>query len=487
MHWAGVVRISHMGARKAGDANVHADRDQIDAIERHARLRGATVTILPPELDVSGGLPLERRPSLLAAIEGVERGVYDGIIVAYLSRLGRNVREQLKAWDRVEAAGGRIIVVQEGIDTSTAAGRMHRTILLAIAEQYREEHAERFDRLAEWATMAGVWQRRQTPLGYTRDPETRKLVPDADAGKVRDAFRARILAQPVSVIARALGMTTSGTRHLLSNRVYLGELRVREYVNLTAHPPLIDAATFDAAQHARVTRPARSFTHAAMLAGLARCTGCTHVMGRARPGVVCYVCSANKSNGRCPAPAAITAHIVEGYVEQIALLRLERLRARGPRDDKPLRDARAALVLAEQELGAFLRGVQAADLAVDVFADAARSRTERVDEARDTLRRLVAERPPESIDGDPVAVWEKMHDGQRNRLLGSLIECVLIARAGGQGLKRAVEDRVRVVRVGAGVVDTIRSRGHVRPVVTVGLPALDDPRVLGMHLAQDEL
>jgi DNA invertase Pin-like site-specific DNA recombinase len=144
---------------------------------------------MPPELDVSGGLPLERRPSLLAAVEGVERGEFAGIIVAYLSRLGRNVREQLRAWDRVEAAGGRIIVVREGIDTSTPAGRMHRTILLAIAENEREQHVERFEERRRKATEAGIWQRRQTPLGYDRDERTRRLVANDDAPRVRAAFR----------------------------------------------------------------------------------------------------------------------------------------------------------------------------------------------------------------------------------------------------------------------------------------------------------
>jgi hypothetical protein len=107
--WAGVVRISHMGSRKAGAENFHADRDQVALIKR-AVPPGDRLKMLPPELNVSGGLPLEQRPSLLAAVEGIEAGRYAGIIVGYLSRLGRNVREQLRTYDRVHAAGGRIIV-----------------------------------------------------------------------------------------------------------------------------------------------------------------------------------------------------------------------------------------------------------------------------------------------------------------------------------------------------------------------------------------
>lgn len=115
---------------------------------------------------MSGGAPLSGRPSLQEAVEGVESGAFQGIMVAYLSRLGRNVREQLAVWDRVEAAGARIVVVRENIDTSTPNGRYVRTILLANAERELDEHTERFENLRRWATGAGIWQRRQ-PHGAT--------------------------------------------------------------------------------------------------------------------------------------------------------------------------------------------------------------------------------------------------------------------------------------------------------------------------------
>ncbi|MDQ3729557.1 MAG: hypothetical protein M3355_08205, partial [Actinomycetota bacterium] len=79
--WAGIVRVSHMGSRVSGAANVHTDREQVSAIEA-ATPPGDRLEILPPELDISGGLPLEKRPSLRLAVDGVEAGTYAGIIVA---------------------------------------------------------------------------------------------------------------------------------------------------------------------------------------------------------------------------------------------------------------------------------------------------------------------------------------------------------------------------------------------------------------------
>lgn len=475
-----------MGGRKAGADNVHADRDQIDEIQRHAAAVGATVTILTPELNVSGGLPLERRPSLLAAIEGVEAGRYDAICVAYLSRLGRNTREQLKAWDRVEAASGRIIVIRENIDSSTAAGRMHRGILLAIVEHEREQHAERFERLRVWATAAGVWQRRQTPLGYVRDEVTRKLIPSRNADRVRAAFADRIAGKPVSVIARDLQMTPSGVRALLRNRVYLGELRVGEHVNPAAHPPIVAVDVWHAAQAARVTRPPRVARHPALLAGVARCAGCGHALARGRGKVEVYSCAGQHSDGRCPAPAAVTLSLLDAHVERIVLARLAALHLRGPVDDKPLRDATAVRKAAEGELAVFLRDVRAAGLKAGQFAEGARARADAIDRARRIEERLLAGRV-DGITGDAVEAWGRMNATQRNHVLGRVVEVVLVARAGGRGSRTPIADRVRVIRHGAGLVDAKRYRGEARPIVTVGLPDVDDPRVLGVHLSQDEL
>src|SRR3954451_13900364 len=98
--FVGLVRVSHMGDRRAGAPNVNTDRDQIREVTAEARRMDVPLRILPAVLDVSGGVPLKDRPSLRQAVEGIESGNYARLIVAYLSRLVRNVREQLQVWDR---------------------------------------------------------------------------------------------------------------------------------------------------------------------------------------------------------------------------------------------------------------------------------------------------------------------------------------------------------------------------------------------------
>src|SRR3954447_20594226 len=51
-----------MDTRKPGPAEFHADRDQVALVEA-AVPKGDALELLRAELDVSGGLPLEQRPS----------------------------------------------------------------------------------------------------------------------------------------------------------------------------------------------------------------------------------------------------------------------------------------------------------------------------------------------------------------------------------------------------------------------------------------
>lgn len=476
--WAGIVRVSHVGGR--GGESFHADRDQVADLEREVQRMGGELVVLPAELDVSGGLPLEQRPSLLAAVEGVERGIYAGIIVAYLSRLGRSVREQLRAWDRVEAAGGRIVVVREGIDTSTAAGRFQRTVLLAVAEQEREQHTERFEERRQRATHAGIWQARQTPAGYRRDPATRRLVPDDRADDVRAAFASRAAGEPMVRIAERLGMTPSGARQLLANRVYLGELKVGRHVNPDAHPPLVDVALFELAGAVRASAPTRKEgRERALLAGLARCCGCGHVMSRTFAAAETYVCVGAHSAGRCPEPAAITRRIVDELVERVAVNQLGKLAAVAVTDDGPLAAARRAVQTHERELARFLEGVEAASIDPADWARAAGARRERLDEARAALGRLESRnRVPVVPVGDLLGLWEASGATDRNTLLRGLVEAVLIRRGGGRGSRTLVENRVRVIAAGSGYIVARKRGGVAHPIERVVLPPPDHPAVL---------
>jgi site-specific DNA recombinase len=477
---AGLVRVSRVGLRDVESDRFHASDDQVSEIKRYAAAHGVDAEILPPELDISGGLPLEKRPSLLAAVEGVERGEYNGIIVSYLSRLGRNVREQLRCWDRVEAAGGKVIVVREGIDTTTASGRLHRNLLLSIAEHEREMHAEQFARRRASSVERGIWRQRQTPLGYSRHPETRRLTPNDRADDVRRAFRHKAADVPVSEIARRLDMTASGVRQLLQNRVYLGELRDGRNVNPEAHPPIVTPAEFDAAQ-SKVARPARSGGPPALLAGLVRCAGCGHVMSRGITSTPVYSCHRDHSGARCPEPAGITVARLDEYVEAIALAELDKLTVERTDADS----AAVAVREAAYELETYLEAVSAATIGVDAFRAGAEKRRAALEAAqRDYGLAQTGPRAPNGATG--AEVWKALDGHERNRLLRSLLAAVVVRRAG-RGKRVPLADRVRVISHGTPLELPARRGGEAAGMVPIPFADLDDEGLLGMLAGEDRL
>jgi len=89
------------------------------------------------------------------------------------------------------------------------------------------------------------------------------------------------------------------------------------------------------------------------------------------------------------------------------------------------------------------------------------------------------ERERTSVDGDPLEAWARMDQAQRNRLLRSLIEAVIVVPVG-RGRRVPVGERARVVGHGAGLVERYRGGGVPLPIRTLDFPDREDPVVLGV-------
>jgi DNA invertase Pin-like site-specific DNA recombinase len=81
------------------------------------------------------------RPGLTALMEYVRTG--DGVVVWKLDRLGRNTLHILETVKALTDRGITLISTTEGIDSSTAAGRMMIGVLGSLAEYERELTMER--------------------------------------------------------------------------------------------------------------------------------------------------------------------------------------------------------------------------------------------------------------------------------------------------------------------------------------------------------
>lgn len=476
-------RVSHVGGR-AGD-RFHSPDEQAGEMETWAKANGHRIVMLPAELDGKGSDA--GRPIFRQAVEGVKAGEYDGVVVAYLSRAGRDLRLMLDLWDEVEAAGGVVYSARENIAASTPSGRLHRNLLASIAQHELEERREGFDRARRGAVERGIWQRRQTPRGYRRDNATRRLVPDRQAESVRATAVAYLGGTPIAELARGLGMTPSGVRQLLRNRVYLGELRVGEHINPKAHDAILDVSTFEAVQAklADGVRPARNGDGPALLAGLVRCASCGHVMTRGTSkGAKVYSCPKNHSGGRCPTPAAVSCERLDGLVEPLALAELARLHVSASEGDHVGR-AQAALADAGRELTTYLEAVSAADVGAEGFSAGARQRRDQVDAARDELRAELARRPALPTIGSGADVWGDLEAHERNTLLRGLLAAVVV-RPVGRGRRVPIADRARVLARGADLALPNGNNGHRGVgIVPIDFPDADAVGVLRVAAGED--
>ncbi len=136
---------------------------QVDQLSAFARSQGWEAHIFRDD-GVSG--VRDNRPELDKLREAMRRREVDVVLVTKIDRLGRSVQMILRFWEEAEALGVRVRVHDQGIDTSTAAGRFQRDMLAALAEFERELILER--------TRAGIQRARNLRKKFGR-PRT---IPD---------------------------------------------------------------------------------------------------------------------------------------------------------------------------------------------------------------------------------------------------------------------------------------------------------------------
>src|SRR5436309_5937234 len=162
-----VVRVSEQGDRE--DENFHSPRAQLARARLWSEDQGNCVVDAFEEIDVngSGKLPLVRRPGLLRAIEMVEAGEADHIVVAYFDRLVRSLKVQLEVIERVERADGEIYAIDHGrLTNGTAATRMSNNMMGAAFQYYAEVTGEKVQAAQERVVARGVLPNSRISPGY---------------------------------------------------------------------------------------------------------------------------------------------------------------------------------------------------------------------------------------------------------------------------------------------------------------------------------
>lgn len=155
--------------------------NQLLELRRYAEARGWQ-TVEYVDQAVSGAK--DRRPALDQLTADVRRHKVQAVVCWRLDRLGRNLRHLVLLLDEWQARGVAFVTLGEGIDTSTAAGRLVAGVLGSIAEFERARIQERI--------RAGLARARAQGkrLGRRQAPAARQL--DACAGLSHAATAAQL-------------------------------------------------------------------------------------------------------------------------------------------------------------------------------------------------------------------------------------------------------------------------------------------------------
>jgi DNA invertase Pin-like site-specific DNA recombinase len=398
----GYVRVSQVAGR-SGERFI-SPAVQREQIVGWARFHQASVGRIFEELDVSGARA--DRPLLEEAILGVEAGSSDGIVVAKLDRFGRSLVDSLAGIERIQAANGTFVSVEDGLDLSTDTGKLVLRILFSLAEWELDRIRRSWETAREKAIARGVFMGARPPTGYRRGSGGRLFPHPHDGPMVTELFRRR--AARASLKELCFFMEESGVltpwgnstwcsatlRDLFFNRAYLGEAHSGGFTKPGAHPALVDEDTFQLVQRPQTLKPPVGKQRPAVLTSLIRCAGCRCLMQnhpkRLDDGYVVhnYTCVRRHANGVCPAPTSATAASIESWVERALF---ERCPRRNPaRNTTREHELRAKAARAEADLVRYRDSPRVLKaLGPDSFADGLELRRRRAEVARLAVANLV--------------------------------------------------------------------------------------------------
>lgn len=259
------------------------------------------------------------RPALQQLIRDVESGQITRVVVYKLDRLSRSQLDTLYLIERVFLAHGcEFVSLSESFDTGTPFGRAMIGILAVFAQLEREQIKERMTMGREARAKEGKFHGgAHIPIGYDYvDGEL--VVNPPEAMQVREVYRRFVSGAPVRQIEedlrerglahRAGPWSTRTIRNVLASPVYIGRVVFAGEVHDGHHEPLVDEATWQAAQDRLAQRAQQASKHQAvsgrqsLLTGLIWCARCGARYGTRKTGqprhryYVCYSRSHQSAN-----------------------------------------------------------------------------------------------------------------------------------------------------------------------------------------------
>ncbi|BDE15160.1 MULTISPECIES: recombinase family protein [Mycobacterium] len=133
-------------------------------------------------------------PKLAEVLQLLASGQGDGLVVAKLDRLSRSIVNAANIIEAAQAQGWSLVILDLGVDLTTAAGRMMAMNLVNFAQYERELISERTK------SALAAKKRRGERIGRPRAASAsvvRRIVQDRNAGWTYDAIASALTAEKV--------------------------------------------------------------------------------------------------------------------------------------------------------------------------------------------------------------------------------------------------------------------------------------------------
>jgi peptidoglycan hydrolase-like protein with peptidoglycan-binding domain/DNA invertase Pin-like site-specific DNA recombinase len=134
--------LGYVSVEQNGDPGAGGMREQAQSIDALCRHRGWQLLEVVRDVEAAGGGSL-KRPGLTYAVDRVARGEASCIVVSELSRLSNSVAELSRILEWLGRSGGRLVVLDVGLDTASDAGRIAANSLVRVGSWERRRVLER--------------------------------------------------------------------------------------------------------------------------------------------------------------------------------------------------------------------------------------------------------------------------------------------------------------------------------------------------------
>jgi DNA invertase Pin-like site-specific DNA recombinase len=208
------------------------------------------------------------RPALRRLLADIAACRVDVVVVYKVDRLTRSLGDFARIVDTFDQAGASFVSVTQAFNTTNSMGRLTLNMLLSFAQFEREVTGERIrDKIAA-SKRRGMWMGGNIALGYAPDGRT-LVVNEGEAATVQHIFQRYLILGSVEALRAELtaggyvSKSWTSTRgnvrggvpfgrgalfHLLSNRLYLGEVPHKGKFHPGLHPAIVDREVFDQVQ-----------------------------------------------------------------------------------------------------------------------------------------------------------------------------------------------------------------------------------------------